>query len=201
MGGGPSKEEEEEKARALAQAQIVDVSSGFHLVELHVPSVGFSTLTIVLLCLVGIAFFAIYKKCRRVDEVHRRNRDVLYGRSDGRSDVRSDFRPYSTSGELFPGIPNQLSVQLLQQLGQSTSAGTFPLESLPSSSTREVMPKPLPPASLRELPLQEEMQLLESKAEERRAHTRAVADLREAEEEADAEESLRRQRLRNFPMV
>ena len=48
------------------QPQIVEQSSGFHIVELHLPSAGLSAVTVILCIIVGylLAYFCCRRRCR-----------------------------------------------------------------------------------------------------------------------------------------
>lgn len=76
--GGNSSKTEEKKAIVNEQPQIiVEKSTGFHMVELHVPSMGVSFVALLVVLILGIAIYKAYNRYRK--HRHRRRQLRLQG--------------------------------------------------------------------------------------------------------------------------
>jgi hypothetical protein len=63
MGGSDSKESEATKP--MENKGIVESSSGFHILEIHVPTVGYGFVFIIIAMVVAMIAYACYRKLKR----------------------------------------------------------------------------------------------------------------------------------------
>jgi hypothetical protein len=62
MGGTESKSEEKTVNTEVQPVQVNDESSGFHVLELHMPTVGFGVTSVVLCAILFIACILVYRR-------------------------------------------------------------------------------------------------------------------------------------------
>ncbi len=72
MGGSSSKEETSEEE---TNNGTEEESSGFHIIEIHAPTVGFGILTLVVLCLALLVGWCLYKRYRQNFLLERRTKE------------------------------------------------------------------------------------------------------------------------------
>ncbi len=121
MGNGESTEEkkDEKKAEPLVDqsTKLTEVSTGFHVFELHLPTLGTGLFWIFILCLLVFATILLYRRCQRrwnrrhsssptgvLPMYHRRQHSPQIVYVVGRNDLPALHQPLQRFEELPPDV-------------------------------------------------------------------------------------------------
>ena len=74
MGGNSSKKATTKTNNVEKPKILIEKSTGFHMVELHIPSMGFSVVTLLIIILVGIVAFKLYLRYKKSRQRRRQQR-------------------------------------------------------------------------------------------------------------------------------
>ena len=106
MGAAPSRKIEDTSSLTKMVDHPVDtstVSTGFHVLEVHMPSVGLGWMSLVFLGLGALFLIFLYRKCSAASEARNRNRNQWRGHLLGRNmyDWDNDFHMSSSPHRFY----------------------------------------------------------------------------------------------------
>ena len=145
MGSSSSKTAAPEEVNGLStQTNISEVSSGTHLIEIHMPSAGMGIGFVIAFVLVSLALYTCHRQCRRCTRPKSRRRQAVYSTA-APSFPLAPLTPAPSAYQ--PNDPMQtlvLFAQLQQQQQRDIAALTDELRLLSSRPRFSVVDETVP---------------------------------------------------------
>ena len=166
MGSSSSKAAAPKEVNGLStQTNISEVSSGTHLIEIHMPSAGMGIGFVIAFVLISLALYTCHRQCRRCTRPKSRRRQAAYSLAA----PSYPLAPIPTAPSVYrPDDPMQalvLFAQLQQQQQRDIAALTDELrlissrprfsvidETVPASQAPSASPTPAPAVPAVSLP-------------------------------------------------